>query len=160
MEYKTVPKGYTKRIVVQLKAATETNTIGAGVTADLEDLDVQERDFVAEEDSFLVGVEIQHFPDREQWEALGFINGTDNQEEARRDGTKGLIPPLNQIHTWGTSPDVVTQESMYQSWFAGEGKGYLVEEDDEIYLVGNAHNLSAGGLHYACLAYLHFLQKA
>ena len=159
MDYKTVPKTFTKRLVVQLKAATDTNTIGAGVTADLEDLDIQERDFIAEEDTYIVGIEVQHFPDREQWEALAFISGIDNQEEARRDGTKGLFPPFCQIHTWGTSPDVVTQESMYQKWFSGDGKGYLLEEDDEIFLVGNAHNLSAGALHYAALAYVHILQK-
>lgn len=159
MEYKTVPKGFTKRIVLLLKAATDTNTIGAGVTADLEDLDVQERRFTAEEDTYIVGVEVQHFPDREQWEALAFVSGTDSQAEDNRSGTQGLIPPHNQIHTWGTSPDVVTQEDMYRAWFAGDGKGYLLEEDDRIWLVGNAHNLSAGGLHYAALAFVHVIQK-
>ena len=78
MEYKDVPKGFTKRMVIQLKAATETNTIAAATTVDIEDLDIQERDWVAEEDTYLVGVEIQHFPDRAQWEALGFISGIDN----------------------------------------------------------------------------------
>ena len=159
MEYKNVPASFTKRIVVQLKAGTNGVTIGAGVTANFADLSIQQRDYVAEEDTYIVGIEIQHFPDREQWEALGFISAIDASAEARRDGTKGMMPPFVQIHTWGTPPDVITQENMYGAWFSGDGKGYLVEEDDEIYLVGNAHNLSAGALEYTCLAYVHVLQK-
>lgn len=160
MEYKNVPAGYTKRIVVQLKAATSTNQIAAGVTADLNDLDTQERDWVAEEDTYLVGVEIQHFPDKAPWEALAFVSANDSQDEDRRDGTKGLIPPFCQIHTWFGAAEYITQESgMDRTWFSGEGKGYLIEEDDEIFLVGNAHNLDTSAHHFAVLCYLHLLQK-
>lgn len=161
MEYKKVPASFNKMQVIQLKVATEDNTISAEAIADFEDLDIQERDWTAEEESIIVGIEIEHFPDEGPWGLLGFVSFTDNQAEDRRDGALGLMPPFNQVHILeGALSDNIPWESLYKEHFWDGGYGIVVEELHSIYLVGTAHNIDAlAAKHYACIAYVYIVQK-